>query len=311
MDEMMTFADPRTLELERRLSAFADARLAPDAIAMRRMRRRLLGRQAVIVARTRTEETRPTQVVPGPWMRRAAASLLAASLGLALVAGTAFAAHAGGPLYEARIWMESLTLPREPVARAEAELARLRARVAEALEAATAGDLAAAEAAMQAYDDILAEAEAGVRGDPDAEHGLALGLGRDAAGLERLLALVPDQARAHVAAALGHSRAVVAADGGSPSGPHHEPAAGAGGNPAATEKPTPSPKPVKPGTGPGTGNTGKPSAGTGTTGKDHATPSPAPSPSPTPTVDPSHGPHPGGNGVHGTHEPSKGGRSSH
>ena len=67
-------------------------------------------------------------------------ALLAAAVVLAAAAGTALAARPGGALYEQRIWIETLTLPNDPSARAIAELARLDARLREAEDAARAGD---------------------------------------------------------------------------------------------------------------------------------------------------------------------------
>ena len=96
------------------------------------------------------------------------AALAAGALMLALVGGTASAANAGGPLYAARIWIEMANLPAGALARAEAEIARLNARLQEARQAYARGDGPAAEAALTAYSVILTEAVAGSAGDPAA-----------------------------------------------------------------------------------------------------------------------------------------------
>ena len=96
--------------------------------------------------------------------QRAAGIALAASLGVGAMAGTAFAARPGGPLYDARIFAETLTLPSDPSARAVAELDRLKDRLHEIGEAARSGDAVGAMAALAAYED---HRRPGVRlGDP-------------------------------------------------------------------------------------------------------------------------------------------------
>ena len=66
-----------------------------------------------------------------PAMRRAAALLAAAVLSLIAVGGALAASGAGGPLYPARVWIENVTLPSDPGARAAAELTRLESRMSE------------------------------------------------------------------------------------------------------------------------------------------------------------------------------------
>ncbi len=82
------------------------------------------------------------------------------ALAFALIAGltigsSAFAAsRAGGPLYDTRLALEELTLPTDPTARLEAELARAQSRVADIVDAASRGDDGAVEAAARAYGSI-------------------------------------------------------------------------------------------------------------------------------------------------------------
>src|SRR5512135_534597 len=128
-------------ELARRLEAYADARLRPDPAAMARIR------SAVVAEARRGAE-------PVPFRRRPAFrfgfALLAAAALLAAIAGSAFASQAGGPLYGARLWIETVTLPATPSARAEAQIARLDARLQELQTALAAHDGAAAAAALDA-----------------------------------------------------------------------------------------------------------------------------------------------------------------
>ena len=57
---------------------------------------------------------------------------MAASLTLAVLAGTVYGAKAGGPIYGTRLWIEEANLPTSLVAHAQAESARLDMRIAEA-----------------------------------------------------------------------------------------------------------------------------------------------------------------------------------
>ena len=85
------------------------------------------------------------------------------AVGFALIAGltvgsSAFAAsRAGGPLYDARLALEDLTLPTDPTARLEAKLAEAQGRVADIVEAASRGDNGAVQAAVRAYGSTLAD----------------------------------------------------------------------------------------------------------------------------------------------------------
>jgi hypothetical protein len=91
---------------------------------------------------------------------RAAWALLAAcALGLAVVGGGA-AATPGGPLYEARVAAEAITLPDALVDRERAQADRLAARVREAEAAAAAGNENGVRAGLDAFARIAVEAAA-------------------------------------------------------------------------------------------------------------------------------------------------------
>src|SRR4029078_1516283 len=60
------------------------------------------------------------------------ALVAAALLGGAMAGGGAASSGPGGALYEARLWIETVSLPSDPSARAVAELSRLGARPREA-----------------------------------------------------------------------------------------------------------------------------------------------------------------------------------
>ena len=141
MDEDFVERRPADLEIYRRLDAFAQVRLAPDAAAMARIRTALMG-QALALADARSAALtspaplsvalpeRPAIAFPRP-QRRAAAAVLAACLVVGVGAGSVAASQAGGPLYGPRMWIEAATLPSDPMARANAQFARLDARLEE------------------------------------------------------------------------------------------------------------------------------------------------------------------------------------
>ena len=141
MDEDFVERRPADLEIYRRLDAFAQVRLAPDAAAMARIRTALMG-QALALADARSAALtspaplpvalpeRPAIAFPRP-QRRAAAAVLAACLVVGVGAGSVAASQAGGPLYGPRMWIEAATLPSDPMARANAQLGRLDARLQE------------------------------------------------------------------------------------------------------------------------------------------------------------------------------------
>ncbi len=318
-DEYVEVATPGDMEVYRRLDAFADARLAPDPAAMRRIRAFVVAAAstradellaALPVAGASTSPARMREERSGRRLSRAATALLAASLTLSIGAGSAFAARPGGPLYDARLWVESVTLPGTGVARAEAQLDRLEARLAEVEAALQAGDAAAAEAALEAYADIVAELDAQVGADPSIGADVGDEVSRHLAVLDALVGRVPPQA----SDALQHARdrsdnALDHIGTGSgttpPRGPGNNNGKGTNngqgvpGEPGASNSRNDS----GPGTGNGNGSTGPgndnsggngPGTGNGEPGQpgSGAQRTPTPSPSPTPTAKPEKTPKP-------------------
>ena len=145
MDERYEL-DRGAVEVIRRLEAYADARLDPSAAATTRMRAAVMAaahRQAALIAAdgAGTLALAPTEIAPGRapregrWFatwRRPIAAMLAGTLTLGILAGTALATRPGGPLYQARLWTEAANLPAAGLARAGAEVDRLQARIDEA-----------------------------------------------------------------------------------------------------------------------------------------------------------------------------------
>lgn len=213
-DEPVTDEHPGTDELARRLEAYAAARLTPDRFAVARMRGRILDAAERRAALLRTMDEATSRPVPlrtrrMAARRRAAGLLLAATLGLTLATGVTAASMAGGPLYGARLWIESVTLPSDGDARTSARVAQLTDRLAEAQHAAGAGDGSAVAAALEAYREDVAEALEEAGGDDDRLARLQAALGTHIAVLEALLGIVPDQARDAIGDALDSSHRAV------------------------------------------------------------------------------------------------------
>lgn len=202
-------------ELAQRLEAYALARLSPDAATAARMRSAVMAAAATRLGpdaggASRTAAAEPTPIFSRRatgWVgrpRRIAAGLLAASLAVAGLAGAALASGPGGPLYDARLWIERAALPSEPGARATAELDRLEARLGEAVRAAGAGNQPAMAAALAAYRQTLDEALEGADQD-DRTARLEAAIAHNRAVLERLLGTVPVQARDAIERAIDNS----------------------------------------------------------------------------------------------------------
>ena len=282
----MQAIEVRDREIERRLDAYARARLSPDRKAAARTRARVMreARLQFEAARIAAHMMPSMAHVPrGSTTRRVAVPLLAAGLLLGIAAGSISAAQAGGPLYPTRMWIESATLPTAGAARASAELGRLDARLFEATAAASRGDVGAVEAALDAYFRIADEATEAAIGDSALEAQVAAALDKHLAVLAAVAASLEgkgnDTAVAAVEAsiqrAIVHNQAVVDrldANRGAGTGSPAAPAASPGGAGGA-------------GTGTGTGA----DAGTGGATGGGAAPSgekPDKTPKPTPASDP-------------------------
>ena len=183
-------------ELERLLERYAAERLAPSPAAAARLRASLL-----VQAETRGNARRRTWLTA----RRSFALLAAAAIVATLTGGAVATSGPGGPLYPARLWVETVTLPAEPGARTDAELTRLQVRLDEAAAAASSGNGAAVSAAIEAYGGIIDEALAAAGDDLDREARLELHLQRHRVVLETLVDRVPDAAKDAIGRALERS----------------------------------------------------------------------------------------------------------
>lgn len=275
----MHVMDAGDLEIERRLDSFARARLTPDPQAAARIRARVMRE-----ARLQFEAARiAAHVMPAvtraqhrSLTRRLVTPLLAAAVWLGIAVGSISAAQAGGPLYPARMWIESATLPSGLEARTAAELEHLDARLAEAMSAAAHGDAGAVAAALAVYraiaDDALASASAS--GDADLEALVAAALDHHRVVLGAVAERLADQGNATAAGAvetsfqraIEHNETVIerleaalsggagSTGGGAPTGgsvgatsPGGTGAgSGGGADPGTRPERTPHPTPVKP-----------------------------------------------------------------
>jgi hypothetical protein len=181
-------------ELERRLEAYAAARLSPDPSRMAIVR-------AAVMAQARHPLDESTLVQAGRpgffggW-RRATVALAAASLAGLLLGGTAFAtSRAGAPLYGVRIWLEAATLPVDRDARAAAELSRLQSRLGDVADAAARGDGSAVSAALAEYRLSVESALATAGEEHDLLARLEIELMRHRVVLASLLGFVPSNAQ--------------------------------------------------------------------------------------------------------------------
>ncbi len=235
----------------------------------------------------------------GRLFHRPALAATAAVLGLAILAGGALAASGpGGPLYSARLWVETLTLPTDTTARAAAELDRLQARLDDATAAAASGNGDAVTAAMDAYRQTLAEASALAAGDSTRKAHLIAELGRHQAVLEALLLRVPVPAQAAIDRAVQRTQDGIDAITATPVRPGGNPNPG---NPTGTSNPGNPNGTSNPGNPGHTPNAGGPNAtpapgGTNATpkpGNPNGTPDPGRPVGTTPPGNPDHSPKPG------------------
>jgi hypothetical protein len=219
MDELMQASFSGDLEIERRLDRYAQVRLSPAPEVTARIRARVM-REARLGFAAQAERVANGSLLAERAMqrrsrliRRGGALLLAAGLALGVAGGALAASQAGGPLYDARVWLEMVTLPSNPSDRADAELARLESRLVELMTAARSGDQSAVAAALVAYQQIADEAVASAAGDVAALERIRFALGQHVAILEGVAATAPDRAReaieANIARAIAHNGAAI------------------------------------------------------------------------------------------------------
>lgn len=265
--------------LQRRLARYARVRLEPDPAATRRIRaavmseawRRHLAAESAAAASRRTGSRVP---FAGWSARRLGTTVTAAVLTGLLLAGTVFAgSRAGGPLYDTRLVLETALLPSDPEARVQAELAMAQTRLAEASQAAVAGDGSAFEAALTGYATVVDDLANAVGGPAD--RALAA-VQLHVEVLQGLRARMPAPDSPGLDRALERSSGAVerleqagaGGDGGTPGAGPATPTAKPGNSPKPAKSPAPTAAPTgeapepsttpKPGNSPKPGNTPKP-----------------------------------------------------
>jgi hypothetical protein len=204
-------------ELDRKMERYARLRLDPSAAQAKRARsvlmeaawRERLASQAIPVADDRPAT--PARRFRGPFAgwsaSRLGASLAAATLAGLLLGTTAFAAsRAGGPLYPTRIAFEALTLPTDPQARLEAELALAQGRLAEIADSVARDDPGAVAAALGAYLAALDDLDESTGGPADRA---LTAVEFHQAILEDLLTRVPENGRPGIENAIARSGTVI------------------------------------------------------------------------------------------------------
>ncbi len=175
-------------EIATLLATYARAALSPSDAGRARVRSAVMAEARARLgapASTRSPRAARRWQLSLAW-RRPAIGFAAAGLAIAALAGGTVAASPGGPLYGARIWVETLSLPTEASARTDAEVARLEARLTDAQISEAAGNGPAVQAALDAYRSILDETMAAAGSDPTLQDKLEVVLERHVTVLQTL-----------------------------------------------------------------------------------------------------------------------------
>ncbi|MBF8289068.1 MAG: hypothetical protein HW391_36 [Chloroflexi bacterium] len=207
---------PGEEELRQRLEAYASVRLTPSRVASARIRAAIV-EEARMRALESTMHGSQHRHRSGP--RRMAALLLAAGLTLASAVAVAAGSAPGGPLYGARVWLETATLPADADARALERVRQIEERLVDTERAATAADDNGVAAAVQAYEAAVQSAldEAGT--DTTRLERLKAALGVHVTVLETLVQDLPAAAQHGIDRAIEASqKAVNRIDDTQPSG---------------------------------------------------------------------------------------------
>ena len=183
--------------LEDLLDAYAEARLMPRGPVLSRIRANVLAQATIASAAAihrpqLLEPPRPRWAVSSPFMRRALAFGFAAMLTIGTSAAV-LAAPPGSPFYNARVYIETLTLPSQADARLEGHERLLQERIKEVEAAAADGDANGLAAALAAYQDEVDAATADVGNDVARLAHLEDELAKHTAVLTELATDSPDQ----------------------------------------------------------------------------------------------------------------------
>jgi hypothetical protein len=158
------------------------------------------------------------------------------------------------------MWIEEVTLPSDPMARANAQLGRLDARIREVRIALGSGNAGAAEAALEAYAVIVADLDAQAAANSAVAASVEDDIARRQVVLIGLLDEVPAQAQDAIQHALQQGANALDGTGANPrpvnpgsggagqGGQGSQGGSGQGSQPEPTDAPEPdrTPKPTKP-----------------------------------------------------------------
>jgi hypothetical protein len=222
--------------LEDLLDAYCDARLAPRTAVLARIRSNILAEATALSATTAAENRLRLVERPGSAPRAAVGTRFARAafaLGFAamLSLGTSLAVLAAPPgsaFYNARLFIETVTLPAQAEARFEGHEAHLDERLDEAELAAASGNTIALAAALAAYQAEVDAASTDAGTDPDRLAHLQEVLAKHTAVLTALAAKLPDESSIEHAID-SSSKAITKLEAKShPAHPAHPPQGGGG-----------------------------------------------------------------------------------
>jgi len=186
--------------LEDLLDAYSDARLAPRTAILARIRANVLSEaaaaSAMMAAENRLRLVEPRRPAPTSLGARFARAAFALGFAAMLTLGTSLAVLAappGSPFYNARVFIETATLPAAAEARFEGHEKLLEERLNEAELAAASGNTVALAAALDAYQDEVDAAAMDAGTDADRLAHLQAMLAKHTAVLTALATRLPDQ----------------------------------------------------------------------------------------------------------------------
>ena len=186
--------------LEDLLEAYCEVRLAPQGATLARIRASVLA-EAAAVSAANAAANRPRLLEPAPktfrWSLppRFTRTALAFGFAATLTVGTTFSVLAsppGSPFYNARVFIETMSLPAQAAARLVGHEKLLDERIAEARAAAASGDTVGLDAALAAYRSEVDSASADAGTNPDQLAHLEEMLAKHTAVLAALETRLPD-----------------------------------------------------------------------------------------------------------------------
>jgi hypothetical protein len=197
---------PGAEELAQRLEAYASARLSPNRKASARIRRAVIEEARMRAIEATMGGARHRHRVGE---RRLMALLIAAAFTLGSTVAVLAASAPGSPFYEARVWLETVTLPVEADARALERIRQIEQRLVDSERAVVAADEGAVEAATEAYREAVDAAAAEAGTNEDRINRLEATLGKHVAVLESLAERLPEAASGGIKRAIEASQKAV------------------------------------------------------------------------------------------------------